>query len=80
MWQRKIILGTGPVQISIINTHMHFPIFLRHGDNVGNLIGVGYCGKEIGFQLFFYFFFDLQNDLKFYSLTGLPHWRAFRFN
>ena len=45
VWQWKIILGIGPVQMSIINAHVHFPIFFRHGNNVGNPIRVGYCGE-----------------------------------
>ena len=65
VWQRKIILGTSLVQIPIINTYAYFFIFLRHGNNVGNPIRVGYCGKGTSFQLLFYFFFDLQNDLRF---------------
>ena len=59
MRQWKIVLGAGLVQISVINASMYFPIFLRHGNNVGNPIWVGYRGKETDFQLFFYFLFDL---------------------
>ena len=39
-----------------------------------------YHSKETGFQLLFYLFFDLQNDLIFHSSKGLLYWRAFRFN
>ena len=73
MWQRKIILGAGLVKIPVINAHTHFPIFLRHGNDVGNPIWVGYYGKETSFQLLFFLFFDLENDLRFQSLKGLPH-------
>ena len=73
VWQRKIILGAGPVQIPIINAHTHFPIVVRHGNDVSNPIWVGYCNKETDFQLVFYLFFDLQNDLRFHSSKGLPH-------
>ena len=38
MWQWEIVLGAGPVQISIINTHVYFPVFLKHGNNVGDPI------------------------------------------
>ena len=38
MWQWKFILGLGPVQIPIVDAHAYFPIFLRHGNNVGDPI------------------------------------------
>ena len=38
MWQWEIILRVGPVQIPVINIHAYFSIFLRHGNNVGDLI------------------------------------------
>ena len=80
MWQWEIILGAGSVQIPIVDAHAYFPIFLRHENNVGGPIWVGYHIKETGFQLLFYFLLDLQNDLKFHPLKGLPHWRAFWLN
>ena len=80
MWQGKIILQASPIQVSIINTHAHFPIFLRHGDNICNLIKVGYGSKKTNTQLLFYFFFNLQNNLRFHPTEGLPHWRAFGLN
>ena len=80
MWQWKVILGTGPIQIPVINTHGYFPIFLRHRNNVCNPISIGYRGKETGFQLFFYFFFDLQNNRRFHPSKGLPHWKALGFD
>ena len=35
MWQWKVVLGASPVQILIVDTHVYFPIFLRHENNVG---------------------------------------------
>ena len=49
VWQGKIILRAEPIQISIIDAHVYFPIFLWHGNNVGNPIRVGYGGKKISF-------------------------------
>ena len=49
MWQGKIILQASPVQISIRNTHVNFPIFLRHGNNVCNPIRVGYDSKKFNY-------------------------------
>ena len=37
MWQGKIILRAGLIQISIINAHAYFPILLWHMNNVCNL-------------------------------------------
>ena len=62
IWQRKIVLRAGPIQISIINAYMYFPIFRWHANNVGNPIRVGYGGTK-SFQLLFHFFFDLQDSL-----------------
>ena len=56
MWQGKIILRASQTQISIINTHAYFPIFLWHGNNVGDPIKVGYGGIKTNFQMLFYFF------------------------
>ena len=42
MWQGKIILRAGPIQISIINAHAYIPIFLWYRNNVCNPIKVGY--------------------------------------
>ena len=80
MRQGKMILWAGSIQISISDAHAYFPILLWHGNNVCNLIGVGYGGKKIGAQLLFYFFFDFQDSLRFHPLESLPHWGAFRFN
>ena len=44
IWQGKIILRAGPIQISIIDAHVYFPIFILRGNNVGNLVKVGYGG------------------------------------
>ena len=63
IWQGKIILRAGLIQIPIIDMHMYFPIFLWHGNNVGNPIKVGYGSKKTGFQLLFYFFFYFQDNL-----------------
>ena len=49
VWQGKIILRAEPIQISIIDAHVYFPIFLWHRNNVGNPIRVGYGGKKISF-------------------------------
>ena len=38
MWQWEVVFGAGPVQIPVINAHAYFPIFLRHGNNIGDLI------------------------------------------
>ena len=38
MWQWKVVLGASPVQILIVDTHVYFPIFLRHENNVGGPI------------------------------------------
>ena len=38
VWQWKVILGAGLVQIPAINAHACFPIFLKHGNNVGSPI------------------------------------------
>ena len=57
MWQGKIILRVGSIQISIIDEHAYLPVFLWHEDNVCNPIRVGYGGKKTNFQLLFYFGF-----------------------
>ena len=80
IWQWEIFLGVDLVQNSIINAHVYFPIFLRHRNNVGDPILVGYRGKKTGFQLLFYFLPNLQNDLGFHPLKGLLHSRAFWLN
>ena len=38
MWQWKVILGVGLVQILVVFAYAYFPIFLRHRNNVGNPI------------------------------------------
>ena len=38
VWQLKIILGVGPVQIPVTNAYAYFPIFLKHRNYVGNPI------------------------------------------
>ena len=38
MWQWKVILGAGSVQIPVVDAYAYFPIFLKHGNNVGNPI------------------------------------------
>ena len=38
VWQGRIILRAGLIQISIIDAHAYFPIFLWQENNVGNLI------------------------------------------
>ena len=73
MWQGKIILRASPIQISIVDAHAYFPIFLWHENNVGNLIRVGYGCKTTGFQLLSYFFFNFQDNLWFHPSKGLPH-------
>ena len=80
MCQRKIILRADPIQISIINAHAYFSIFLWHGNNVGNPIKVSYGGKQTDFQLLFHFFFELQDSLRLHHLKGLPYWGALKFN
>ena len=73
IWQEKIILQAGPIQISIINAHAYLPILLWHGNNVCNPIRVSYGGKKIRAQLLFYIFFDFQDSLKFHPSKSLPH-------
>ena len=73
MWQGKIILRVGPIQISIINAHVYLPLFLWHENNVGNPIRIGYGSKKNDFQLLFHFFFDFQDSLGFNPSKGLPH-------
>ena len=80
MWQGKIILWAGPIQISIINAHAYLPILLWHGNNVCNPIRLGYEDKKNGVQLHFYFFFDFQDSLRFHHSESLPHWAAIEFN
>ena len=39
VWQQQeVILGVGSVQILVIDTYAYFAVFLRLGNNVGNLI------------------------------------------
>ena len=38
MWQWKDILRASPVQILVVNAYAYFLIFLRHRNNVGDLV------------------------------------------
>ena len=70
VWQGKVILQASPIQISIIDTHAYFPVFLWHENNVRNLIKIGYGNKKPVFNYF------STSSLIFRIIFDFILWRA----
>ena len=63
MRQWEVIFWTGFIQISVINTHSNFPIFLWYWYDVGNPLRIFSCHEETRINLLLHLSLDLKSHV-----------------
>ena len=74
MWERKIILRTGLVEISEVNTDSHFAMIFGNMDDVGQPLGVLDHRWKSYTKLLLNLFLDLQAPTRVQSSQLLLNW------